>query len=219
MHRKGIFISLEGIDGAGKSTFVPHIEKLFRSHGYTVVTTREPGGTPMAEKIRSVMFDTRYGEEDIEPLTEVLLFSAARKQHLENFIKPHLEAGHVVICDRYVDSMIAYQGAGRGKIDEVECICDMVCGVDGYPDYTFYFKIPVDTANRRMNDRVEEDYLDKEVDEYKQRVLAGYERLMAKNRKRFLVVDADATMAMVSNQLSLLVSRITRNQLIKDTQP
>ena len=118
--KKGIFLSLEGPDGSGKSTQIKYILDFFESRGYETVLTREPGGTSIGEKIRDVILDNENSEMD--PMTETMLYAASRAQHVAQVIRPALEAGKVVICDRFVDSSIAYQGFGRDLGDCVAYI-------------------------------------------------------------------------------------------------
>lgn len=212
MREKGIFITLEGIDGSGKTTHIGFIKELFEAEGYTVVTTREPGGTPMAEKIRSVLLG-EWGDEDVDPLTEVLLFSASRKQHLENFIKPHLEQGHVVISDRYVDSMIAYQGAGRGRNKEADAISEMVCGPTGRPDFVFYFEVSAEVAAKRAAARGEENRLDREALDFKQRALNCYAELRSQQRNRYITINANGSIESVEKELLRHTNNIVKLDL------
>ena len=114
----GIFITLEGPDGSGKSTQVENIKEFFTKAGRDVVVSREPGGTPISEKLRGIVLDADHSEMD--DVTEMFIYAAARAQHVAEKIKPALESGAVVVCDRFVDSSIAYQGYGRGLGDQVE---------------------------------------------------------------------------------------------------
>lgn len=213
MRDNGIFITLEGIDGSGKTTHIQYIKELFEQESFTVVTTREPGGTPMAEKIRSVLLEG-WGDEDVDPLTEAMLFSSSRKQHLENFIKPHLAQGHVVISDRYVDSMLAYQHAARGcEREKLMNLCSMVCGDNGWPDYTFYFATSVETAMKRTANRIGEDRFDKEAMSFKEGVVKGYEQLMKENKGRYIRVNANDSIDGVRRQLAMYVNNIVKMEL------
>lgn len=169
---KGIFIAVEGLDGCGKTTMTKVLKSRLAHHGYFSHLTREPGGSPLSEKIRELILG-----EKMHPLTELLLFNASRKEHIEATILPHLAQGHVVISDRFSGSSHAYQGSGRGLADQAETLEDMVVGLD-WPTYTLYFRISIEESEKRIAGRRRQvmDRFDKEAREYKERVLEGFEQ-------------------------------------------
>lgn len=184
-----MFITLEGADGSGKTTAIAKIKETLEKLGYELVFTREPGGEPVAEEIRKVILADR--SEGIDGWTEALLYLAARREHLVKIIIPALEAGKVVISDRFMDSTSAYQGNGRGigiqAVDEVQKIV-----IGKYiPDLTLFFSLDSQEAERRINIRNEEkNRLDRENPEFKKKVREGYDILIKQDPNRFQVVDA-----------------------------
>ena len=146
-NRMGLFLTLEGIDGAGKSTHLPAVQKWFVARGLNVTLTREPGGTPLAEALRSMVLS-----ETMDPMTETLLMFAARRDHLRKVISPALQRADIVVCDRFTDSTFAYQGGGRGApLDMLESLESAV--QDGVqPDLTLWFDISPETAAERLRD-------------------------------------------------------------------
>jgi dTMP kinase len=152
---RGLFIAIEGGEGAGKSTQTGLLAEYLKSRGYEVVVTREPGGTPTAEKIRNLLLDPQV--TDMPDQTEALLFAAARADHAANLIRPALERGAVVICDRYIDSSVAYQGVARGLgSDYVRSLSEWATS-GLIPDFTIYLQIPLEESAERMDgtDRME----------------------------------------------------------------
>lgn len=198
-----MFITFEGIDGSGKSTNIKklkeYIEKNFEINNF--VFTREPGGTNIkeCEKIREIILDKN---NQIDDMSEMLLYLASRKLHVEQLIKPSLENGKIVLCDRFYDSSIAYQGNARELgMDKVEALNLKV--LDGLkPNYTFYFKINFQTALERMSlGKRNFDRLEQEKSSFFQKVIEGYEILLKNNRDRFIVIDASKTEEEVFQQV------------------
>ncbi|WP_026389429.1 dTMP kinase [[Acholeplasma] multilocale] len=185
-----MFISLEGMDGSGKSTAIAPIKEFLEQLGHEVVLTREPGGIKVAEEIRDVILTDH--SEGMDGLTEALLFIAARREHLVKVIAPALKRGAVVISDRFMDSTTVYQGQARGvgveKLDQIQNIV-----LEGFkPDLTIYFDLRLDEAEKRINGRVDEmNRLDREQVEFKQKVMEGYKALINKYPDRFEVIDAN----------------------------
>jgi dTMP kinase len=190
------FISFEGGEGAGKTSLINSVEKALVARGIEVIRTREPGGTPLGESIRSWLLD-RGMQVEIGAKAELLLFLAARTQHINDVIAPAIKAGKVVLCDRFNDSTIAYQGAGRRLgIPWVTQLCEMVCG-GVVPDLTFYLDVDPeiglvrarntdkDTAQIGQVDRIEAEKLS-----FHQDVRQAFLNIAQKNPKRFHVVDA-----------------------------
>jgi dTMP kinase len=185
--RKGLFITLEGGDGAGKTTQINNIEQFFTEKGYSVMRTREPGGTRISEKLRDILLDRENSE--MSPVTEMLIYAAARAQHVNEKILPALGRGEVVICDRFVDSSVAYQGYGRE-------LGDMVAGVNSnatgglIPDITFWLDIDPEAGRARASKAGELDRLELEKSDFHYRLYDGYRRLAADNPERIRRIDA-----------------------------
>jgi dTMP kinase len=157
---RGKFITVEGIEGVGKSTNIGFIREAIEARGLRVSTTREPGGTPMAEEIRGLLLD--HGDEPVPNIVELLLMFAARGLHVNNVIKPALDEGTWVICDRFTDTSRAYQGAGRGfPLSDINRLADWVHG-DLQPDLTVLLDAPVETGIGRAGQRGEPDRIEKE---------------------------------------------------------
>ena len=171
----GIFITFEGIDGSGMSTQLRLLASHLRQNGRDVVTTREPGGTPLGIRLRAALLDS---QEHVDPLTELLVFAADRAQHVRILLRPALAAGHVVLSDRYADATVAYQGAGRGF--SAELISEIVkLATEGLkPDLTLLFDLPVSESGRRTrkrtDDKKEVDRLDSEDVNFYTRVREAY---------------------------------------------
>jgi len=185
-----LFITFEGPEGSGKSTQARLLVEWLRQRGVDVLFTREPGGTPIGDRIREVLLDP--GHRDMVPETEVLLFSASRAQLVRQVIKPHLERGGVVVCDRYADSTYAYQGYGRGVDLEMLRVVTRFATGGLVPDLTFLLDVPVEVGLMRKRDGEGEDdwnRMEEEVVEYHERVRAGYLRLAAEDRKRWVILD------------------------------
>jgi dTMP kinase len=195
----GKFITVEGIEGTGKSTNLDFVTGLIESHGYEVQRTREPGGTPMAENIRQLLLD--HGQEPVPPIAELLLFFASRSLHLENTIKPALKAGRWVLCDRFTDASRAYQGVGRGLgLGRVERLAEWV--LDGLePDLTLLLDAPAEIGLERARARGEGDRMDNETLEFYKRVRGGYLALADAYPSRFAIIDASQPLADVQTEI------------------
>ncbi|MBP9035842.1 MAG: dTMP kinase [Pseudomonadales bacterium] len=184
----GRFISVEGGEGAGKSTNIEGVRARLQAAGLRVVVTREPGGTPLAEEIRKLLLAPR--EEAVCDDTELLLVFAARMQHVERVIKPALVRGDWVISDRFTDATIAYQGAGRRMgVDRVQALRTLLLG-DFAPDHTLLLDLPVDRGMERLAGRGAPDRFEMEDREFFDRVRAAYLQLAASEPGRFRVIDA-----------------------------
>ena len=195
---RGLFISLEGGDGSGKSTQIRNIEKFFTDKGLTVVHTREPGGTPISEKLRDILLET--ANTGMDAVTEMLIFAASRAQHVREVVVPALERGEVVICDRFVDSSIAYQGYGRQ-------LGDMVAEVNSHatgglkPDLTIWLDIDPETGKARASGDRGPDRLDLESAAFHERVRAGYEAIASAEPERFKRIDASGTIEEIKEKI------------------
>ncbi|MFI3622930.1 dTMP kinase [Vagococcus fluvialis] len=189
---KGIFITIEGPDGAGKTTVVKELNKMLaETSKMEVVVTREPGGIPISEKIRQIILDPENTEMDER--TEALLYAAARRQHLVEKVLPALKEEKLVLCDRFIDSSVAYQGAARG-IGEKEVYELNQFAIEGHlPDLTLYLDVPSEVGLERINKgrKAEElDRLDKEALPFHQKVRQSYLTLLKENPERIVLVDA-----------------------------
>ena len=201
---RGRFITIEGIEGVGKSTNLAFLESLIRQQGIEPVLTREPGGTASGERIRELLL--AHGDDRISPETELLLFFAARALNLDNVIRPALKAGQWVLCDRFTDASRAYQGAGRGVSgDRIEALATWVhAGTE--PDLTLLFDAPVAVGLARAADRGETDRMESERAEFFERVRAAYLDLARSEPERIRVIDASRSLADVQQQVAAAVT-------------
>jgi dTMP kinase len=184
-----VFIVVEGIEGSGKSTLVAEIAERLEAEGHALLVTREPGGTPLGDALREIFLDRRI---EISPLAESFLVNAARAQHVADVIRPALENGRIVLCDRFSDSTLAYQGYGRGAdLDALRAMC--ATAADGIePDLVLVLDLPVSVARARMRDRqIVADRIEREGDEFHERVRRGFLEL-ADQSLQHAVVDAVA---------------------------
>lgn len=193
---QGKLITIEGVDGAGKTTVIKNVLKRLSNHSeLEFVYTREPGGNQIAEQIRKVILNQE--NSNMDAVTETLLYAAARRQHLIEDIKPMLEQGKVVICDRFVDSSIAYQGVGRGVgYGKVKQINDLITD-EIKPDLTLYFEIEPEIGLKRISDhRIDEvNRLDKEEASFYKKVAQGYHQLIKNDPERFEIINADQSIS------------------------
>jgi dTMP kinase len=197
--RRGIFVTLEGIEGAGKSTVSAHLRAALVDAGYTVCATREPGGTPLAERVRAIVLDAR--EEAITPEVETLLMFAARGIHLDNKIRPALNRHEIVLCDRFTDATRAYQGGGRGVSNTLIESLARTVHPDLAPDLTLLLDLPVTVGQARAQARRgEADRIESETAQFFERVRARYLQLAAREPARFRVIDASASLDAVCAQ-------------------
>ncbi|RKZ29394.1 dTMP kinase [bacterium] len=201
---KGIFISFEGIDGSGKSTQMAIAAKYIRGKGFDVITTREPGGTKLAEKIRDILLDNALGGR-VTPMAELLLYLASRHQHSEETIVPHLNSGSVVLTDRYADSSTAYQGGGRGLgLDLVEGLNELV--IPRWPDLTIIIDVPIEIGLSRMGNR-RPDRLEEEGTNFLKAVRAAYLEIAGRHTERIVVVDGSGNIEKTSAQVIFTIER------------
>jgi dTMP kinase len=201
-----LFITLEGPEGAGKSTNREYLAERLRAAGIEVLLTREPGGTPLAERIRDVLLTPV--EEVMNADTELLLVFAARAQHLATVIRPALERGAVVLCDRFTDSTYAYQGAGRGlSLARIAALEDFVQG-ELRPDLTLVFDLPVDVGLARASARGRLDRFEQEGQAFFQRVREAFLARAAAAPQRYVLVDAAQPLAQVQQSLDSLLPQL-----------
>ena len=184
---RGIFISIEGPDGSGKSTQIENIKEFFHDKNMDIIFTREPGGTPIGERIRGIILDRKCSEMD--PMTEAMLYAAARAQHVAQVIRPALEKGKIVICDRFVDSSIAYQGYGR-KLGEAVASINHFAVKECMPDMTILLKLDTSVGKHRISED-QQDRLEAEREAFHQEVYKGYLELEKNFPDRIVGIDAD----------------------------
>lgn len=198
-------ITLEGIEGAGKSTQLPIIAQLLQQHGRQVLTTREPGGTKLGEKIRSLLLSNDIPQMANE--TELLLLFAARAEHLAKVVKPALEKGTWVICDRFIDATYAYQGGGRG-VDEqkITQLTDWTLN-DLSPDLTLLFDLPVEKSMERMKKRTpDRDRFEQEQYVFFEHIRQAYLNIAHRDPNRVKIIDAQQTESAITEQLHLILA-------------
>ncbi|MEA4998296.1 MAG: dTMP kinase [Candidatus Limiplasma sp.] len=204
---RGYFLTMEGLDGSGKTTQMDRLEQSLRDYGYSVLRTREPGGCEISEEIRHTILTTDHME--MCPACEALLYAAARAQHVHEVIRPAVERGMLVLCDRFVDSSIAYQGGGRELGTEVVRTLNAPA-VDGMlPDATVYLNIDHQLALERRHSASSLDRIEVESAAFHARVQAAYEKLISEDKKRFLLVDAEQDVdAVAADVLDVVLSRL-----------
>ncbi len=198
--KKGLFITFEGGEGAGKSIQVEILASHFREDGHSVVVTREPGGTRIGEQIRTITHDPE--NVDLHPIAEAYLMAASRAQHVEEIIFPALEKGDIVVCDRFVDSSIAYQGYGRKLGPGIIARLNEIAVNGAQPDITILLNIdPSIGAKRRDHGSKKKDRLDLQQLDFYRRVHEGYLKLAADNPSRYIVIDASKSIEKVAESI------------------
>ena len=203
---QGKFITLEGGEGAGKSTNIPFIQQYLQECGIDVVLTREPGGTALSEEIRAILLD--HKQDNMSSDTELLLMFAARAQHLAEVIRPALAAGRWVICDRFTDATYAYQGGGRGIDAARIAVLEQWVQGELRPDMTLIFDLPVQTGLQRAGVRSSPDRFEQENIAFFERVRATYLQRAAQQPARYAVLDAGASLAEVQQQITAILARL-----------
>ncbi len=184
--KKGLFITFEGADGCGKTTQSKLVQEYLEQSGYEVVWTREPGAKGLGQKIRELLL---HYDGNVAPMCEAFLFLADRAQHIEHLIKPAVESGKIVICDRHTDSTIAYQGYGRGEdIKQLKYLNELATG-SIKPDLTFVFDVTTDVAQQRVGD--EKDRMESAGIEFHKKVRQGYLEIAKLEPERVKVIDAN----------------------------
>jgi dTMP kinase len=211
--RPGRFITLEGIEGAGKSTLARHLGEWLRARGVRACLTREPGGTILAERVRNIVLER--GAETLTPVTETLLMFAARGIHLETLIRPALARGEWVVCDRFTDATRAYQAGGRGVSRTlIEALAHAVHPRLA-PDCTLLLDLPVELGLRRSKERSgthPSDRFEAEPAKFFERVRAAYLELAMREPKRFRIIDASAPLAGVEQQIAAVLTPLLDSQ-------
>jgi len=203
---KGLFLSLEGSEGAGKSTSLKFIKQWFANHDIDLIVTREPGGTPFAEEIRNLLLANR--EEKVASDAELLLMYASRAQHCQQFIIPHLNKGHYVISDRFNDASFAYQGFGRGLDLQRLTALDQWCLGDFKPDLTLFLDISVELGLKRAGDRSTPDRFEVEDITFFDNVRKGYLERAKNEPDRIKVIDASGSIQEVQSRLAAVLETV-----------
>ena len=192
------FITIEGIDGSGKSTFIPKIQKMLEDLGEEVILTREPGGTPLAEEFRPFLLERKMNR-----MSEVLLAFVARNEHIQDVIKPNLEEGKFVISDRFTDSTLAYQGYGRGvPLENIQLLSQMV-QQEIVPELTLIFTVPVEVSKARLakTGKVPDKFESQESDFFL-RAIEGYEAIAKTNPERYKLIDSSQGIEHTAKQVN-----------------
>lgn len=202
--KQGYFITFEGGDGSGKSTQARKLKTYLEEQGYQVTLTREPGGTEIGEKIRKIILDPASSE--ISAMTEAMLYAACRAQHVAQIIKPAIESGRIVICDRFVDSSMAYQGYARGLAEAVRIINQYAVG-EYMPDITFLMKLAPYVGSSRIEGR-KKDRIELEEDAFHQAVYQGYEDLEKLYAGRMIGIDASGSIEEIEREINRHVERL-----------
>ena len=214
------FITFEGIDGSGKSTQLRLLASELRLRGRDVVQTREPGGTPLGNRLRAALLDA---QEQVDPLAELLLYAADRAQHVRALVKPAIEGGHIVLSDRYADATVAYQGAGRGFPPSL--IAEVVALATGglRPNLTLIFDLSVEESQRRAKRRIRSghpgDRLDSEDTAFHRRVRDAYMRIAAAEPERVRVIDASGSVQETHARVTDIVFPFLESHAAVDQPP
>ncbi|MFP4345951.1 MAG: dTMP kinase [Anaerolineales bacterium] len=209
---RGLFLTLEGPEGSGKSTQLPLLVSWLEEEGYAVLHTREPGGTEISERIRDLLHDPAHTK--MTARAEILLYSAARAQHVEERIRPALEEGRIVLCDRFFDSTYAYQGYGRGlSLEDLRTITRFA--TDGLvPDVTLYLDLEPEVGlGRRRSGGGEMNRLDREALDFHRRVRLGYLKLAAADPDRWLTLDAGGRIEEVQETIRMALRPILKGRV------
>lgn len=208
-----MFITLEGIEGSGKTTQIRQLSAFIEAAGHRCVTTREPGGTVIGEKIRAILLNPE--NDDLSPISELLLYMADRAQHLNSLVKPALEAGKIVLCDRYFDATVVYQGIARGLDTELIYSLHKLLFEDLKPDMTFLLDLPpavgLARAWEQINDGIRsggESRFEEETIAFHEKVRAGYLDLARLEAKRFKVIDASQDKKQVQMDIQQTLSSV-----------
>ncbi|WP_447979788.1 dTMP kinase [Candidatus Nitrospira bockiana] len=213
-HHRGCFITFEGIEGSGKTTQLARLAKHLRQRGYRVVETREPGGTPLAEDIRSLMLDIKKsrastGRDGMTPECEAALVFAARSQHVAELIRPALAGGAIVLCDRFFDSTLAYQGYARGLDLRALRGGNRLATGGLAPDLTLLFDLPVAVGlARRRREGTEQNRLDRETTGFHERVRRGFTAMASREPRRIKTIDANRPIEAVEQDVLAIVGRL-----------
>ncbi|MFO7775147.1 MAG: dTMP kinase [Candidatus Hydrogenedentota bacterium] len=206
---KGVFITIEGVEGCGKTTQLGCLSRHLTETGYPVETTREPGGTPIAEAVRAMLLDPAHTA--MTPTTELLLYEAARAQHVSERIRPALEAGCVVLCDRFVDSTTAYQGGGRGMAWEMLNQLHAIATDGLWPHLTILLDVLVEEGRQRAQSGRSRDRIEGESLAFHERVRQAFLQIAAQEPERVRVVEGNQPIENVRERVTALVEEFLRS--------
>ena len=205
MNQLGKFITLEGVDGAGKTTHVEFIKKYLTNLNLDFILTREPGGTALGEKLRAILL-----HEEMTPNTETILMFAARNEHIDQIIRPGLMKGIIVISDRFTDATYAYQSGGKRVSDEkIDILKELVQG-DLQPDLTFLFDLPVEVSIKRLNKTRELDKFEREGREFHENIRKKYLNLAKLYPERFFVLNSENSIEEIQNQIKVRLDELLK---------
>lgn len=205
MNQLGKFITLEGVDGAGKTTHIEFIKKYFINLNRDFILTREPGGTLLGEKLRAILL-----HEEMTPNTETILMFAARNEHIDKIIRPGLMKGTIVISDRFTDATYAYQSGGKRVSDEkIDILKELVQG-DLQPDLTFLFDLPVEVSIKRLNKTRELDKFEREGREFHENIRKKYLNLAKLYPERFFVLNSENSIEEIQNQIKVRLDELLK---------
>ncbi|OIQ98551.1 thymidylate kinase [mine drainage metagenome] len=199
----GKFITLEGMDGAGKSTHIPRIIEALRTRGHEVVSTREPGGTPLGERLRELLL-----HESMHPETETLLMFAARREHIESVIAPALARGAYVLSDRFTDATYAYQCGAKGVAASKIQSLEQWVQADLQPDITLLFDVPVEVSIQRLANARTPDKFERESADFFTRIRNAYLERAQQNPARFRIIDASTSLDIVAKSVEDIISTL-----------
>lgn len=193
-----MFITFEGPDGSGKSTIIKKVYEKLINDGFDIVLTREPGGTPIAEKIRDIILDN--SNVALDARTEALLYAASRRQHLVEKIRPALKEGKIVLCDRFLDSSLAYQGGGRNLGVQNVLNINLFATENTYPDLTLFFDIDPELGLKRVSQDKKRvaDRLDNENENFHEKVYSTFKEIVNTNNQRIITIDASKSIEEVT---------------------
>jgi dTMP kinase len=212
--QKGMFLVLEGVDAAGKTTNFPYVKQLLEEKGLEVVTTREPGGTKLGERIREILL-----HQYMCPKAELLLFAAARAQHIEEVVRPAIAAGKVVLCDRYLMSTYAYQGYGRGFKNLLHTV-ELIAHNNFYADHTLFFNVDFAESRRRVSARTDNNRIDVEEDAFFRKVYQGYQDAISmKLVPNLYEIDANPGLDEVRAQIRRWVDEVVGPDWLRRQDP
>ncbi len=203
MSNLGKFITLEGVDGAGKTTHIEFIKNYLSDLNINYVMTREPGGTALGEKLRDILL-----HDEMNPQTETMLMFAARNEHIDKVIRPNLIKGVVVISDRFTDATYAYQAGGKGVKDEKIDILKKWVQEDLRPDLTFLFDLPVEVSIERLNQTRKLDKFEREDKSFHKKIREKYLTLVEASPERFCVLNSEASIEKIQNQIKLKLDEV-----------
>ena len=208
----GMFITVEGIEGVGKTTNMEYLKQIITAAGKELVVSREPGGTPLGEAVRGLLLDPQY--KGMDPDCELQLMFAARAEHLDKVIRPAIKAGQWVLCDRFTDATYAYQGGGRGLDTGKIAMLEELVQRDFRPDLTLLLDVPVEVGLARAGNRSAPDRFEQEKVDFFERVRQAYLDLVRKHDRRYRIIDAGQSLVQVQAQLD----RVMRDFLQDGTE-